>query len=128
MHRRKINGEVDPRPWCQVFYGAMRLRLPAWAPLLDASNVNHGQLLPILLHCLDDQEQPLLGPPQSGGETRRAYADIPLTVEAIRRYWTPISYARACHYANDDAIAVGARGRQAPLSLSPRNQMIKELP
>jgi uncharacterized protein len=95
MHRRKINGEVDLRPWCQGFYGAMRLRLPAWAPLLDTSNVNHGLLLPILLHCRDDQEQPLLGPPQSGGETRRAYADIPPTVEAIRQYWTPIRYARA---------------------------------
>jgi len=46
------------------------------------SQVNHGLLLPILLHCRDDQEQPLLGPPQSGRETRRAYADIPPAVEA----------------------------------------------
>lgn len=82
MHRRKINGDVDPRPWCQGFYGAMRLRLSAWAPLLDTSNVNHGLLLPILLHCRDDQEQPLLGPPQSSRETWRAYADIPPDVEA----------------------------------------------
>jgi hypothetical protein len=26
MHRRKSNGEVDPRPWCRGFYAAMRLR------------------------------------------------------------------------------------------------------
>ncbi|MGY3463391.1 uncharacterized protein ACVW0I_000262 [Bradyrhizobium sp. LM6.11] len=95
MHRRKINGDVDPRPWCQGFYGAMRLRLSAWAPLLDTSNVNHGPLLPILLHCRDDQEQPLLGPPQSSRETWRAYADIPPDVEAIRQYWMSIRYARA---------------------------------
>ncbi|MGY4334887.1 hypothetical protein ACVWWG_009355 [Bradyrhizobium sp. LB7.2] len=72
----------------------MRLRLSAWAPLLDTSNVNHGLFLPILLHCRDDQEQPLLGPPQSSRETWRAYADIPPDV-AIRQYWMPIRNARA---------------------------------
>jgi uncharacterized protein len=95
MHRRRINGDVDPRPWCQGFYGAMQLRLSAWAALLDTSNVNHGLLLPILLYCRDDQGQPLLGPPQSGRENRRAYADIPAAVEATRQHWMPIRYARA---------------------------------
>ncbi|WGR72998.1 MULTISPECIES: UPF0149 family protein [unclassified Bradyrhizobium] len=99
MHRRKINGDVDPRPWCQGFYGAMRLRLSAWAPLLDTSNVNHGLLLPILLHCRDDQGQPMLGSPRSGRETadflRNAYADIPAVVEAMRQYWMPIRYPHA---------------------------------
>jgi uncharacterized protein len=98
MHRRKPNGDVDPRPWCQGFYAAMRLRISAWAPLLDASNVNHGLLLPILLHCRDDQGRPLLGPPRSGRQTgdflRDAYADIPAAVEAMRQYWMPIRYAR----------------------------------
>nr|WP_245509416.1 hypothetical protein [Bradyrhizobium zhanjiangense] len=46
MHWREANGDIDVRPWCQGFYAAMRLRLSAWAPLLDASNVNHGLLLP----------------------------------------------------------------------------------
>ena len=55
MHRRKPNGEVDPRPWCRGFYAAMRLRMSDWAPLLDTSDVNHALLLPILLHCRDDQ-------------------------------------------------------------------------
>jgi uncharacterized protein len=94
MHRRKPNGDIDPRPWCQGFYDAMRLRLSAWAPLLDASNVNHGLLLPILLHCRDDQGRPLLGPPRSGRETadflRNAHADIPAAAEAVRQYWIPI--------------------------------------
>ncbi|MGX9432639.1 UPF0149 family protein [Bradyrhizobium sp. LeoA1S1] len=99
MHRREVNGDIDPRPWCQGFYAAMRLRLSAWAPLLDASNVNHGQLLTILLHCRDDQGRPLLGPPRSGRETedflRNAHLDIPAAVEALRQYWMPIRYARA---------------------------------
>ena len=69
MHRRKSNGDIDPRPWCQGFYAAMRLRLSVWAPLLDASNVNHGLLLPILLHCRDDQGCPLLGPPRRSRDT-----------------------------------------------------------
>ena len=42
MHRRKPNGDVDPLPGCQGFYAAMLLRISAWAPLLDPSNVNHG--------------------------------------------------------------------------------------
>lgn len=100
MHRRKINGDIDARPWCQGFYAAMRLRISAWAPLLDANNVNHGLLLPILLHSRDDQGRPLLGPPRTGRETRdflrNAHADIPAAVEAQRQYWMPIRYARAC--------------------------------
>lgn len=99
MHRRKPNGDIDPRPWCQGFYAAMRLRLSAWAPLLDSINVNHGLLLPVLLHCRDDQGHPLLGPPGSGRETgdvlRNAYLDIPPAVEAMRQYWMPIRYGRA---------------------------------
>jgi uncharacterized protein len=99
MHLRKINGDVDPRPWCQGFHAAMRLRLSAWAPLLDTSNVNHGLLLPILLHYRDDQGQPMLGPSRSGRETAdflcNAYADIPAVVEALRQYWMPIRYPRA---------------------------------
>ncbi|MGY4319240.1 hypothetical protein [Bradyrhizobium sp. JR3.5] len=81
------------------FYAAMRLRISAWASLIDASNVNHGLLLPILRHCRDYQGRPLLGPPRSGRETedflRNAYADIPAAVEALRQYWMPIRYARA---------------------------------
>lgn len=98
MHRHEANGDIDPRPWCQGFHAAMRLKLSAWAPLLDASNVNHGLLLPILLHCRDDQGRPMLGPPRSGRETedflRNAHLDIPAAVEALRQYWMPIRYAR----------------------------------
>jgi uncharacterized protein len=99
MHRRKPNGDVDARPWCRGFHAAMQPRLPAWAPLLDLSNINHGLLLPILLHCIDDYGRPLLGPAKKGRETeeflRNAPADIPMVVEAMRQYWMPTRYAQA---------------------------------
>ena len=99
MHRRKPNGEVDPRLWCRGFYAAMRLRMLDWAPLRDTSDVNHGLLLPILLHCRDDQGRPLLGPTRRGRETREflrnAHSDIPAVVEAMHQYWMPTRYARA---------------------------------
>jgi uncharacterized protein len=99
IHQRKPNGDVDARPWCLGFHAAMQPRLSAWAPLLDTRNINHGLLLPILLHCVDDQGRPLLGPTRKGPETekflREAHTDIPAVVEAMRQYWMPIRYARA---------------------------------
>ena len=77
----------------------MRPRQSDWAPLLDLSNINHGLLLPILLHCVDDQRRPLLGPARIGRETEEflhsAHSDIPAAVEALRQYWMPIRYASA---------------------------------
>jgi hypothetical protein len=68
-------------------------------PLLDTRNINHGLLLPILLHCVDDQGRPLLGPARRGRETkqflRNAHTDIPAVVEAMRQYWMPTRYHRA---------------------------------
>ena len=56
-------------------------------------------LLPILLHRVDDQGHPLLGPTRKGPKTeeflRDAHTDIPAVVEAMRQYWMPIRYARA---------------------------------
>jgi uncharacterized protein len=98
IHQRKPNGDVDARPWCLGFHAAMRSRISAWAPLLDTRNVNHGLLLPILIHC-DDQGRPLLGPTNKARQTeqflRNAHGDIPAAVEAMRQYWMPIRYARA---------------------------------
>jgi len=77
----------------------MQPRLSAWAPLLDTRNINHGLLLPILLHCVDGQGRPLLGLPRKDPETkeflRNDHTDIPPVVEAVRQYWMPIRYARA---------------------------------
>jgi uncharacterized protein len=90
---RKPNHDVDAGPWCEGFHAAMKLRLSAWAPLRNLADINHGLLLPILLHCVDDRGQPLLGPPRKGPETelfrRNAHKDIPAVVEEMRQYWMP---------------------------------------
>lgn len=42
------------------FLAAMRPRRDAWRPLLDLSRMDHGLLLPILLHRTDDAGLPML--------------------------------------------------------------------
>jgi uncharacterized protein len=89
IYGRNPNREVDARPWCEGFYAAMRLRMSAWERLLDTDEINQGLLLPIFVHCVDDQGLPLLGPTRKGPEgmafMREAYTDIPAVVEAIRQ-------------------------------------------
>jgi uncharacterized protein len=74
----------------------MKLRSSVWAPLTDPADINHGLLLPILVHCVDNQGCPLLGPSGKGSEAdparRTAYKDIPGAVEAIRQYWMPTRF------------------------------------
>jgi uncharacterized protein len=93
---RKPNRDIDAGPWCEGFYAAMKLRLSAWAPLRNPADINHGLLLPILLHCVDDHGRPLLGPPKTGLQTQQrlktVYSDIPAAVEAMRQYWMPTRF------------------------------------
>jgi uncharacterized protein len=70
IYRRKPNRDIDARPWCRGFYAAMQLRISAWAPLLNTNDINHGLLLPILVHCVDDQGRRLLGPTRQGPESK----------------------------------------------------------
>jgi uncharacterized protein len=74
----------------------MKLRLSAWTPLRNLADINHGLLLPILFHCVDDKGAPMLGPPTKGPETeqfsRTAYKDIPAVVEEMRQYWMPTRF------------------------------------
>lgn len=87
------DGLVLPHPWCMGFLAAMQLRLEAWQPVLDRDRIEHGLMLPILLHCIDASGQPMLGPPRKGPETeaflRSAYHDIPLVIPEIRAFWMP---------------------------------------
>ena len=93
---RKPNRDIDAGPWCEGFYAAMKLRLSAWAPLRNLADINHGLLLPILFHCVDDQGCPMLGPPKQGADTdqfrRTAYKYIPAVVENMRQYWMPTRF------------------------------------
>jgi uncharacterized protein len=98
IYRRKPNRDIDARPWCRGFYAAMKLRMSDWALLLDVDDINHGLLLPIFVHCVDDQGRPLLGPTRKGPEgkafLRQAHTDIPAVVVALRQYWMPTRYRR----------------------------------
>jgi uncharacterized protein len=93
---RKPNRDIDAGPWCEGFYAAMKSRLAAWAPLSNPADINHGLLLPILFHCVDDQGRPMLGPPKQGADTdqfrRTAYKYIPAVVENMRQYWMPTRF------------------------------------
>jgi len=70
IYRIKPNREVDARPWCEGFYAAMQLGMAAWSPLLNTDDIDHGLLLPIFVHCVDDQGHPLLGPTRKGPESK----------------------------------------------------------
>ena len=93
IFERTDDGTVLAHPWCMGFLAAIKLRRNAWQPLLTLSRIEHGLLLPILLHCTDDAGRPMLGPTRPGPEgeefLRTAYHDIPVVVPAIREYWMP---------------------------------------
>jgi uncharacterized protein len=88
---------VAPRIPCR--HAAETIGLGPAARHQQHSNINHGLLLPILLHCVDEQGRPLLGRPRTGRQTeeflRNAHADIPDAVEAMRQYWMPTRYPRS---------------------------------
>jgi uncharacterized protein len=83
IHHRESNGDVDARSWCRGFHTAMQPRLSAWAPLVDIRNVNHGLLLPVLLHCVDNHadrcsgRQPRAPRPQNFCATLTAISQRP---------------------------------------------------
>jgi uncharacterized protein len=90
IYRLKPGGGVDVRPWCQGFYVAMKLRLLAWSPLLNRSDIRHGLLLPILAFCADDTGRPVIAMSESVPVTRLlrdAHTDIPIAIDGIRQYW-----------------------------------------
>lgn len=87
------DGTVLAEPWCMGFLAAMQLRRKHWQPLLDPRRIEHGLLLPVLVHCTDPFGQPLLGPPRDGPQTeeflRNVYHEIPLVIPEIRDFWMP---------------------------------------
>jgi uncharacterized protein len=93
IFERTDDGTVLAGPWCMGFLAAMKLRYDDWQPLRDLSRIEHGLLLPILLHCTDLDGRSMLGPGRPGSEAeeflRTAYHDIPVVVPAIREYWMP---------------------------------------
>jgi uncharacterized protein len=87
------DGRVLAGPWSMGFFAAMKPRLAEWHELRRLDRIEHGFLLPILLHCTNDDGAPMLGPPREGPETeaflRDAWRDIRPAVLAIHEFWMP---------------------------------------
>jgi uncharacterized protein len=87
------DGLAHPHPWCLGFVAAMRLRLDAWQPLLQADPPRSLLMLPILLYSADIMGAPLPDlaqvPITIEDLLRSAYHDIPQAIIAIREYWMP---------------------------------------
>ena len=79
----RVPGAEDSTPPCGS-------RMSDWAPLLDTSDVNHGLLLPILLHCRDDQGRPLLGPTTARAARPGNFCATPTRYSSGRRGHAPI--------------------------------------
>jgi yecA family protein len=92
IFQRTDVGVVLAGPWCMGFVTAMKLRWKAWAPLLNAKNIEYGLLLPILLYCADELAIPAKPPPKGidiKSYLKVAYHDIPIVVPSIRDFWMP---------------------------------------
>jgi uncharacterized protein len=91
IFHRTDDGTVFAGPWCMGFLAAMQLRWSDWKALRNLDRIEHGLLLPILLHCTDEYGLPYLGPARSGPDTaaflRNAYHDIPLVIPEIREFY-----------------------------------------
>lgn len=95
-YRRKANGEVDARDWCEGFMAAVNQNRDEWADIFDPASHLYGLMLPVLIHCVDAQGRPLLGPPREGPETeaflKQAYTDIPVCIAGLRDHYHVTHY------------------------------------
>ena len=91
------------------FLAAIKLRRNAWQPLLTLSRIEHGLLLPILLHCTDKKHgRPMLGPTRPGKKARSS-SEPPITTS---QWWYRPSVNFGCRSAPaaDHAEPVNRRG------------------
>ncbi len=89
-------GEVDPAPWAAGFQAAMDFNPKAWARLKRTSP-DSLHLLPILASLPGDHGLASLASLIGDDPIARAmlgtlWRDIPISVEAIRKFWMPIRY------------------------------------
>jgi uncharacterized protein len=90
---RTSAGEVDPRPWVAGFQAAMNMNPKAWAKL-SRTSPDSLHLLPILAYRADSAGQSRLATmigddPVGKSLVQGLWRDIPISVEAIRKFWMP---------------------------------------
>jgi uncharacterized protein len=96
-YARTSGGEIDARPWCVGFNAIMQLRLLNWPQLLASSAPKDSPPGPILFYCTDEAGKPILYAALQDTialPTRKAWRDIPASVEANRQFSTPIGVKR----------------------------------
>jgi yecA family protein len=89
-------GKVDPAPWAAGFKAAMDMNPKAWARLKRTSP-DSLHLLPILASVPGDHGlahlTPLIGDdPVGRAMLATLWRDIPVSVDAIRKFWMPIRF------------------------------------
>ncbi len=89
-------GEVDPAPWATGFQAAMDINPKAWARLKKTSP-DSLHLLPILASVPGNQGQAsftsIIGDEPIGRALfATLWRDIPISVDAIRKFWMPIRF------------------------------------
>jgi uncharacterized protein len=95
LFARTPEGEIDPQPWCIGFYATMQLRLLDWSQLLASSKPEESPLRPILFYCTDQAGKPVLYAELQedvATSARKAWRDIPASVETLRQFWMPIRF------------------------------------
>jgi yecA family protein len=89
-------GQVDPAPWAKGFQAAMDMNPKAWARLKRTSP-DSLHLLPILASLPDAHGLGRLAPVIGDDPIARAmlgalWRDIPISVNAIRKFWMPFRF------------------------------------
>lgn len=95
---REDDGTVRAEDWAAGFYGAMRLRLDDWMPLLTAGFDAMTPLIPILMNCPSTDGVPLFGLLPKAADpawAAEAWRHIPEAVVTLRNYWMPQRVAAA---------------------------------
>jgi yecA family protein len=90
------DGQVDPSPWAKGFQAAMDMNPKAWARLKRTSP-DSLHLLPILASLPDAHGLGRLAPVIGDDPIARAmlgalWRDIPISVNAIRKFWMPFRF------------------------------------
>jgi uncharacterized protein len=89
---REDDGTVLAQDWAAGFYGAMKLRLSAWEPLLSSGYDAMGPLMPIFVNCTGADGVPLFGLLPAAIDKAwvdEAWSHIPEAVVTLYKYWAP---------------------------------------
>jgi len=92
--RRTDEGEVHVGDWADGFFGAIRLNLPHWMPLLE-QKATGDPIMAILLHCTKPEITAMMAaafPKPPAGMLKESWRALPTAVEDIYAYCEPMRF------------------------------------